>query len=188
MIGYFLSLLGCVHNHSVPVRLRFSGNRMTVNAALVTPCIWMLSWLTLAVQSAHLRIWVLNITAWFSVCGKLSFGNCVFCPQWPFPPLHRALYCWLTAKDLNRLDFDPYAPPESLLGMLRAVKYGEISYNDLFKRLCQWVGSTPCWGICTLNESFSHHVASDDHRLHAHPSASHSDFYVQFSLSLSLSD
>lgn len=52
----------------------------------------------------------------------------------------RAFFRWISTKNLTLIDVEPNVPPESLLGILRAVKYGVRSYHDLFKRLCLYAG------------------------------------------------
>ena len=50
----------------------------------------------------------------------------------------RAIFRWLTVKDLNKMEIDAGVNPESPLGLLRGIKYGTESYHDLFKRLCRY--------------------------------------------------
>lgn len=52
----------------------------------------------------------------------------------------RAIFRWITVKDLNQLDVEDTVNPESPLGLLRGIKYGTESYHDLFKRLCSYAG------------------------------------------------
>ncbi|KAL4224109.1 hypothetical protein ACF0H5_017563 [Mactra antiquata] len=52
----------------------------------------------------------------------------------------RAIFRWITWKDLNLLDIDESVNPESPMGLLRGIKYGTESYHDLFKRLCSYAG------------------------------------------------
>ncbi|KAL3856219.1 hypothetical protein ACJMK2_010996 [Sinanodonta woodiana] len=52
----------------------------------------------------------------------------------------RAIFRWITVKDLNQLEVDEGVNPESPLGLLRGIKYGTESYHDLFKRLCSYAG------------------------------------------------
>ncbi|ESO98693.1 hypothetical protein LOTGIDRAFT_142420, partial [Lottia gigantea] len=52
----------------------------------------------------------------------------------------RAIFRWITCKDLNKLDICEPVNPESPLGLLRGIKYGTETYHDLFKRLCSFAG------------------------------------------------
>ncbi|OWF35614.1 hillarin-like isoform X1 [Mizuhopecten yessoensis] len=52
----------------------------------------------------------------------------------------RAIFRWITVKDLNKLEVDETVNPESPMGLLRGIKYGTESYHDLFKRLCSYAG------------------------------------------------
>ncbi|XP_050408724.1 hillarin [Patella vulgata] len=52
----------------------------------------------------------------------------------------RAIFRWITCKDLNKLDVCETVNPESPLGLLRGIKYGTETYHDLFKRLCSFAG------------------------------------------------
>ncbi|XP_074644530.1 uncharacterized protein LOC141901283 [Tubulanus polymorphus] len=52
----------------------------------------------------------------------------------------RALFRWITVKDLNRIDLDGEYNKNSLLGMLKGIKNGTESYHELFKRLCGYAG------------------------------------------------
>ncbi|CAH1779952.1 unnamed protein product [Owenia fusiformis] len=52
----------------------------------------------------------------------------------------RAIFRWITAKDLSRLQFDQSIQSDSPLGILRGIKYGTESYHDLLKRLCSYAG------------------------------------------------
>lgn len=52
----------------------------------------------------------------------------------------RAIFRWITVKDLNKMEFADGLNPESPLGLLRGIKYGTESYHDLFKRLCSYAG------------------------------------------------
>lgn len=52
----------------------------------------------------------------------------------------RAIFRWITLKDLNQLEIDESVGPDTPLGLLRGIKYGTESYHDLFKRLCSYAG------------------------------------------------
>ncbi|XP_064612085.1 hillarin-like isoform X2 [Liolophura sinensis] len=52
----------------------------------------------------------------------------------------RALFLWITLKDLNKLDMKETVHPDSPMGLLRGIKCGTESYHDLFKRLCSYAG------------------------------------------------
>ncbi|CAH8617823.1 unnamed protein product [Heterobilharzia americana] len=52
----------------------------------------------------------------------------------------RSLYRWTTGKDIRFEDYDPEAPPDSLIGMLRQMKYNQLSRNEMFYELCRFVG------------------------------------------------
>ena len=49
----------------------------------------------------------------------------------------RAIFRWITVKDLNRMKFDGAVDPDSPVGLLRGIKLGTESYHNLFKRLCR---------------------------------------------------
>jgi len=50
--------------------------------------------------------------------------------------LLRAVFRWITIKDLNALQFDP-EHKDTPLGLLKGIKYGTETYHTLFKRLCR---------------------------------------------------
>ena len=52
----------------------------------------------------------------------------------------RAIFIWITAKDLNAMRFESELDPDSPLGLLRGIKHGAESYHHLFKRLCSYAG------------------------------------------------
>lgn len=49
----------------------------------------------------------------------------------------RAIFRWITVKNLNTMQFDPSVRPDTPLGLLRGIKNGSESYHVLFKRLCR---------------------------------------------------
>lgn len=51
----------------------------------------------------------------------------------------RAIFRWITVKNLNTMHFDSSVKPDTPLGLLRGIKNGSESYHVLFKRLCRWV-------------------------------------------------
>ncbi|KAL4236037.1 hypothetical protein ACF0H5_004423 [Mactra antiquata] len=52
----------------------------------------------------------------------------------------RAIFRWITVKDLNVMDFDESANADTPLGLLRGIKYGTETYHVLFMRLCSYAG------------------------------------------------
>nr|CAH8868782.1 unnamed protein product [Trichobilharzia regenti] len=52
----------------------------------------------------------------------------------------RSLYRWTTGKDTRFEDYDQEAPSDSLIGMLRQMKYNQLSRNEIFYELCRYVG------------------------------------------------
>lgn len=50
-----------------------------------------------------------------------------------------SFYRWTTGKDTRYEDYDPEAPSDSLIGMLRQMKYNQLSRNELFYELCRYV-------------------------------------------------
>uniref|UniRef100_A0A5K4FEE2 SH2 domain-containing protein n=1 Tax=Schistosoma mansoni TaxID=6183 RepID=A0A5K4FEE2_SCHMA len=52
----------------------------------------------------------------------------------------RSLYRWITGKDIRCEDYDPEAPSDSLIGMLRQMKYNQLSRNEIFYELCRYAG------------------------------------------------
>ncbi|XP_067934454.1 lim and transglutaminase domain protein ltd-1-like isoform X2 [Watersipora subatra] len=51
----------------------------------------------------------------------------------------RAIYRWITYKDLNKIDFCE-GGLDSPMGLMRGIKYGTETYHTLFKRLCSYAG------------------------------------------------
>lgn len=49
----------------------------------------------------------------------------------------RAIFRWVTVKNLNTMHFDSSVKPDTPLGLLRGIKNGSESYHVLFKRLCR---------------------------------------------------
>uniref|UniRef100_A0A6G1S7H5 Kyphoscoliosis peptidase n=1 Tax=Aceria tosichella TaxID=561515 RepID=A0A6G1S7H5_9ACAR len=52
----------------------------------------------------------------------------------------RAIFRWITVKNLNTMEFDSSIKPDTPLGLLRGIKQGSESYHVLFKRLCSYAG------------------------------------------------
>ncbi|VDD88292.1 unnamed protein product [Enterobius vermicularis] len=52
----------------------------------------------------------------------------------------RAIYRWITVKNLNVMQFDNDLDSNTPMGLLRGIKYGTESYHVLFKRLCSYAG------------------------------------------------
>uniref|UniRef100_A0A7E4ULE6 LIM zinc-binding domain-containing protein n=1 Tax=Panagrellus redivivus TaxID=6233 RepID=A0A7E4ULE6_PANRE len=52
----------------------------------------------------------------------------------------RAIYRWITVKNLNVMVFDNDVDINTPMGLLRGIKYGTESYHVLFKRLCAYAG------------------------------------------------
>ncbi|CAD5211670.1 unnamed protein product [Bursaphelenchus okinawaensis] len=52
----------------------------------------------------------------------------------------RAIYRWITVKNLNVMVFDNELDKDTPMGLLRGIKYGTESYHVLFKRLCSYAG------------------------------------------------
>lgn len=57
---------------------------------------------------------------------------CVWCTDIYF----RAIFRWITIKDLNALQFNEIIK-DTPLGLLRGIKFGTETYHTLFKRLCR---------------------------------------------------
>lgn len=49
----------------------------------------------------------------------------------------RAIFRWITVKNLNTMQFDSSIKPDTPFGLLRGIKQGSESYHVLFKRLCR---------------------------------------------------
>lgn len=49
----------------------------------------------------------------------------------------RAIFRWITVKNLNSLMFEDVEGGDTPLGLLRGIKFGTESYHVLFKRLCR---------------------------------------------------
>jgi hypothetical protein len=52
--------------------------------------------------------------------------------------LLRAIFRWITVKDLNVMEFEDGVNQDTPLGLLRGIKYGTETYHTLFMRLCRW--------------------------------------------------
>ncbi|KAL5021542.1 hypothetical protein ScPMuIL_000697 [Solemya velum] len=52
----------------------------------------------------------------------------------------RAIYRWITVKDLNVMEFDESMAIDTPLCLLRGIKFGTETYHVLFMRLCSYVG------------------------------------------------
>ncbi|XP_046920221.2 peptidase hillarin [Dermatophagoides farinae] len=52
----------------------------------------------------------------------------------------RAIFRWITVKNLNTIKFDDNVSADTPMGILRGIKHGTESYHVLFKRLCSYVG------------------------------------------------
>ncbi len=51
----------------------------------------------------------------------------------------RAIFRWITVKDLNVLEFEEVLDTDTPLGLLRGIKFGTETYHTLFMRLCRSV-------------------------------------------------
>ena len=51
----------------------------------------------------------------------------------------RAIFRWITVKDLNVLEFEEVVDTDTPMGLLRGIKYGTETYHTLFMRLCRYV-------------------------------------------------
>lgn len=49
----------------------------------------------------------------------------------------RAIFRWITVKNLNTMHFGPSVKADTPMGLLRGIKQGSESYHVLFKRLCR---------------------------------------------------
>ncbi|KAK2164612.1 hypothetical protein LSH36_61g07055 [Paralvinella palmiformis] len=54
--------------------------------------------------------------------------------------MSRSIFRWITAKDLNKLQFADNLDSDTPMGLLRGIKLGVESYHNLFKRLCSYAG------------------------------------------------
>lgn len=52
----------------------------------------------------------------------------------------RAIFRWITVKNLNTIKFDDNLSADTPMGILRGIKHGTESYHVLFKRLCSYAG------------------------------------------------
>ncbi|CAF2985496.1 unnamed protein product [Rotaria socialis] len=50
----------------------------------------------------------------------------------------RAIFRWITVKDLNAIDFQNNLAADTPMGLLRGIKYGTETYHTLFMRLCSF--------------------------------------------------
>ena len=51
--------------------------------------------------------------------------------------LPRAIFRWITVKDLNVIEFDEALGADSPMNLLRGIKFGTETYHVLFMRLCR---------------------------------------------------
>lgn len=51
----------------------------------------------------------------------------------------RAIFRWITVKDLNVMTFCDSIKQDTPLGILRGIKFGTETYHTLFMRLCRFV-------------------------------------------------
>ena len=49
----------------------------------------------------------------------------------------RAIFRWITVKNLNSIMFEDTERGDTPMGLLRGIKFGTESYHVLFKRLCR---------------------------------------------------
>ena len=49
----------------------------------------------------------------------------------------RAIFRWITVKDLNAIDFQNNLAADTPMGLLRGIKFGTETYHTLFMRLCR---------------------------------------------------
>ena len=49
----------------------------------------------------------------------------------------RAIFRWITVKNLNSIMFEDAERGDTPMGLLRGIKFGTESYHVLFKRLCR---------------------------------------------------
>ena len=63
--------------------------------------------------------------------------------------LHRAIFRWVTLKDLNKVCFEWELNPDSPYFFLKGIKYGLESYHELFRRLCRCVTICTAWRATT---------------------------------------
>ncbi|CAI4221763.1 unnamed protein product [Auanema sp. JU1783] len=77
----------------------------------------------------------------------------------------RAIYRWITIKNLNTMIFDDSVQNDTPMGLLRGIKYGTESYHVLFKRLCSYAG-LHCVVIKGFSKSAGYQpgYSFDDHR------------------------
>ncbi|CAP21924.1 Protein CBR-LTD-1 [Caenorhabditis briggsae] len=77
----------------------------------------------------------------------------------------RAIYRWITIKNLNTMIFDDSIQSDTPMGLLRGIKYGTESYHVLFKRLCSYAG-LHCVVIKGFSKSAGYQpgYSFDDHR------------------------
>lgn len=54
-----------------------------------------------------------------------------------FLTMCRAIFRWITVKDLNVMEFEDGVKLDTPLGLLRGIKYGTETYHTLFMRLCR---------------------------------------------------
>jgi hypothetical protein len=53
----------------------------------------------------------------------------------------RAIFRWITVKDLNAIEFGESLTSDTPLGLLRGIKFGTETYHTLFMRLCRFLKS-----------------------------------------------
>lgn len=67
--------------------------------------------------------------------------------------MYRAIYRWITMKDLNHMDIDVSAEDiDSPMGLLHGIKHGTEAYHTLFMRLCGYVSNYNIKGKHQMNK------------------------------------
>ncbi|XP_054161637.1 hillarin-like [Oppia nitens] len=71
----------------------------------------------------------------FTELVRLLIGSCITDVE-----KARAIFRWITVKNLNTIKFDDNIIADTPMGILRGIKHGTESYHVLFKRLCSYAG------------------------------------------------
>ncbi|KAI0987407.1 hypothetical protein GJ496_006614 [Pomphorhynchus laevis] len=67
----------------------------------------------------------------------------------------RAIFKWITVKNLNIIEFKDTLTDESPMWLLRGIKYGTETYHTLFMRLCSYAG-LHCVNVKGHSKSFGY--------------------------------
>lgn len=145
--------------YDITLKMSHKPNRWTIllpglRTSVALPGLFMITWARLTRSYAQSQLYFrrtvnslvlvksivsLLLSRWFTVISTKGYTIITLCASPVFHIIHRAIFRWITVKNLNQLRLDESHPSESPLGLLRGIQLGTESYHTLFKRLCRWV-------------------------------------------------